>query len=191
MAAPISTSVGASALSAMRPTAARATTPVATHLPRCRQRPSGTRVYRTITSVAAREVIWTDGRAHPPQPVRMSTPNGRGRWAIGPTQSYRTIVSSWVTISTTIRCRNRRRASRATSSPNPRMLRTHQEPRKARARQVAASPGVSSPANHLTTASSRTVTVTAGPRSPPAKTTIDSVSSTTKATSQPTPLVCR
>jgi hypothetical protein len=71
------------------------------------------------------------------------------------------------------------------------MLRTHQEPRKARARQVPASPGASSPASHRTTASSTTVTVTAGLRSPPAKTTSDNATSTTATTNQPTPLVCR
>ena len=86
MAAPTSTSVGASAPRATRPSPARATTPVATHLPRWRQRPSGTRVYRATTRVAARKAIWTEGMAQPPQPARMATPNGRGRWAIGPTQ---------------------------------------------------------------------------------------------------------
>jgi hypothetical protein len=68
---------------------------------------------------------------------------------------------------------------------------THQEPRETSACQVPWSPGASSPASHLTIASSRTVTATAGPRRPPPKTTIDRTTSTTKATSQPTPLVCR
>jgi hypothetical protein len=85
MAAPTSTSVGASAPSATRPSPASATTPAATHLPRCRQRPSGTRVYRITTTVAAKAATCTEGRAQPPQPARISTPNGRGRWAIGPT----------------------------------------------------------------------------------------------------------
>src|SRR5687768_13314404 len=66
MAAPTSTSVGASAPSATRPSPASATTPVAASLPRCRQRPSGTRVYRITTTVAARAATCTEGRAQPP-----------------------------------------------------------------------------------------------------------------------------
>jgi hypothetical protein len=147
-------------------------------------------VYRATTSVAAR-CITGDGRAQPPQLVPMTTPNGRGRCVLDPTRFSEIMVSSCPTIRARIRCRNRRRASRASTSPNPTRLRTHKEPRKASACQVAVSPGASSPASHLTIASSRTVTVTAGPCRPPPKTTIDSATSTTKATSQPTPLVCR
>ena len=83
--APTSTSLGASAPSATRPSPASTTTTAATSLPRCRQRPSGTRVYSTTTRVAAKAATCTEGRAQPPQPVRISTPNGRGRWVIGPT----------------------------------------------------------------------------------------------------------
>jgi ketosteroid isomerase-like protein len=56
---------------------------------------------------------------------------------------------------------------------------------------TATEPGISNPASHPTTASSTTVTATAGPRSPSAKTTSDSATSTTAATSQPTPVVWR
>jgi hypothetical protein len=190
MAAPTSTSVGASAPSATRASPTRVTTPVAANLPRWRQRPSGTSVYRTTTRVAARCITGSDGRAQPPQPASMSTPKGRGRCVPDATTSG-IVVSSWATISAMIRCRNRRSPSSASTSPKPRRLRTHQEPRKASACQVPVSPGAFSPASHLTTASSRTVTVTAGPRRPPSKTAIDRTTSTTKATSQPTPLVCR
>jgi hypothetical protein len=53
-AAPTSTSVGASAPNAMRPTAVRAISAVTTHLPVFRQRPSGTNVYKTTTSDAVK-----------------------------------------------------------------------------------------------------------------------------------------
>jgi hypothetical protein len=76
------------------------------------------------------------------------------------------MVSSWVTTSTTIRCRNRRSTSNASTSPNPSRFRTHHEPRKASTRQVLANPGASSPANHPSTASSATVTATAGRAAP-------------------------
>ena len=69
----------------MRPSAVSATSPAASHLPVLRQRPSGTSVYKITTSPAAKKVTCSDGIAQPPQPVRMATPNGRGRWAIGPT----------------------------------------------------------------------------------------------------------
>jgi hypothetical protein len=63
MAAATSTSVGASAPNAMRPSAVKATSPAATHLPLLRQRPSGTIAYRIATSRAANRVIWSDGIA--------------------------------------------------------------------------------------------------------------------------------
>jgi hypothetical protein len=81
MATPTSTSVGASAPRATRPTAVRASSAAATHLPVLRQRPSGTSVYKIPTSNPARNVTCWDGSAHPPQPARMATPNGRGRRA--------------------------------------------------------------------------------------------------------------
>jgi hypothetical protein len=51
----------------------------AIHLPVLRQRPSGTSVYKTTTNDAAKYITWTDGMAQPPQPSRITTPNGRGR----------------------------------------------------------------------------------------------------------------
>src|SRR4029453_10197253 len=153
--------------------------PPAPPSPRCRQRPSGTSVYRTTTSVAAK-FITGDGRAQPPQLAPMSTPNGRGRCAFDPSRFSEIMVSSCATITARIRCRNRRSTSSARTSPKPR-LRTHKEPRKASACQVTVSPGASSPASHLTAASSRTVTATAGPRRPPPKTMIDRTTSPNKA----------
>src|SRR6478736_7713220 len=67
---------------------------------------------------------------------------------------------------------------------------TH-DPSAASARIAGSRPGTRSPASHLTTASSATVTATAGPRKPPAKTTTKTTSSTTAAASQPTPVVWR
>ena len=67
---------------------------------------------------------------------------------------------------------------------------TH-DPSAASARIAGSRPGTRSPASHLTTASSATVTATAGPRKPPAKTTTETTSSTTAAASQPTPVVWR
>ena len=56
MAAATSTSVGASAPRATRPSAVSVTSPAATHLPVLRQRPSGTIEYRIPTSSAANSV---------------------------------------------------------------------------------------------------------------------------------------
>ena len=67
---------------------------------------------------------------------------------------------------------------------------TH-DPSAASARIAGSRPGARSPASHLTTASSATVTATAGPRKPPAKTTTETTSSTTAAASQPTPVAWR
>ena len=159
-------------------------------LVRRRQRPSGTNVYRTTTSVAAKCITGNDAG---PNPLASPDghPNGRGRRAYEPITSSEIVVSSCATIRARIRCRNRRSASRASTSPNPQMLRTHKEPAEGqRLHGVPVSPGASSPASHLT-AASQTVTATAGPRKLPAKIMIDSATSTTKATSQPTPLVCR
>ena len=74
-------------------------------------------MYRIATSTAANSVTWSDGIAQPPQPARISTPNGRGRWAIAASTAP---VSSTkeATITQTIRCRNRRSTSSATSSPD-------------------------------------------------------------------------
>jgi hypothetical protein len=144
-----------------------------------------------MTSEAARKVTCTDGSAQPPQPSRMTTPNGRGRWASGPTQASTIRLSSFARITTTIRCRKRRSTSSATSSPASSPLRTHHELRAASARQSPTSPGACSPVSQLTTASSATVTSTAKPRSPPAKTATVSATSTIAAISHPTPLVCK
>ena len=141
MAAATSTSVGASAPRATRPSAVSVTSPAATHLPVLRQRPSGTIEYRIPTSSAANSVTWSDGIPQPPQPAPMTTPNGRGRWAIGGSQAWTTRVSSCARTSTTIRCRNRRSTSSATSSPASRPLMTHQELITASARQAPTSPG--------------------------------------------------
>ena len=191
MAAATRTSVGASAPNAMRPSPVSVTSPAATHLPVLRQRPSGTIEYRIPTSSAANSVTWSDGIPQPPQPAPMATPKGRGRWAKGGSQAWTTRVSSWARTSTTIRCRKRRSTSNATSSPASRPLMTHQELRAARARQAPTSPGAWSPTSHRTTASSTTVTSTARPRIPRAKTTIVSAISTTPTISHRTPLVCR
>jgi hypothetical protein len=78
-ATPTSTSAGPSAPSAIRPMAFRVTRTVTTHLPVLRQRPSGTSVYRIVTSPTAKRVTCRAGMAHPPQPSRISAPNGRGR----------------------------------------------------------------------------------------------------------------
>jgi hypothetical protein len=87
MATPTSTSVGASAPRATRPTAVRVISPAATHLPVLRQRPSGTSVYKIPTSNPARNMTCCDGSAQPPQPAWITTPNGRGRRMLAPTKA--------------------------------------------------------------------------------------------------------
>jgi hypothetical protein len=188
MPTPTSTSVGASTPSATRATPTSTTTAAATHLPVLRQRPSGTSVYSTPIRSAVRAVTCTDGSAQPPQLARRSTPNGRGRRAMAARTVVRLAPSPQAT-SQTIRCRQRRSTSNATSSPKYSVNTTHQEPARARPRSSASSPGASRPASQATTASSTTVTATAGPRSPRANTASVSPTSTTAATSQPTPLV--
>ena len=54
MPTPTSTSVGASTPSAIRARATRVISPATTHLPRLRQRPSGTSVYSTVSRPAVR-----------------------------------------------------------------------------------------------------------------------------------------
>jgi hypothetical protein len=88
MTTPTSTSVGASTPSAIRAALTSATSPAATHLPVLRQRPLGTSVYRIATSTAAKVATSAAGIAQPPQLVRMSTPNGRGRCAVVATWTY-------------------------------------------------------------------------------------------------------
>src|SRR5215212_3602550 len=61
---------------------------------------------------------------------------------------------------------------------------------RATPRSNGATPGPTRPASQPTTASSITVAVTAGPRSPRPKIARVSPTSTSAATSQPTPLVC-
>jgi hypothetical protein len=184
-----STSLGASTPSAMRASPTSATSPAASHLPMLRQRPSGTSAYKIPTSKAARSATWIDGSAQPPQLVRRSTPNGRGRRAVI-ARATATLPTRIQATSHTIRCRQRRRTSKASNNAGGSTNSTHQEPRCARPCQSASSPGARSPPSQRTTASSATVTATAGPRSPRAKTTSASPTSTTAATSQPTPLVC-
>jgi len=184
-----STSVGASVPNATRATPTSVTSPVTTHLPVLRQRPSGTSVYSTAMRVAVMMMTGSDGSAQPPQLDRMSTPNGRGRRAIVARPTV-TMFTNCQASSHTSRCRQRRRTSNASSSPKYSVNSTHQEPTRARPRRSASSPGASSPASHLTTASSTTVTATAEPRIPRANTASASPTSTTAATSQPTPLVC-
>ena len=93
-------------------------------------------------------------------------------------------------ITTTSRWRNRLRINSASNRPhNSAVIATH-EPGAASTFIVADRPGPSSPASHRTTASSTTVTATAGPRSSPVKTTSDNATSTTDAVNQPTPVVC-
>ena len=188
-ATPTSTSVRASAPRAMRLSPASATSPVTTHLPLFRQRPSGTRVYRIATSPAAKSMTCSDGMAQPPQSIRISTPNGRGRWAIAASTAPITCTNE-ATITQTIRCRKRRSTTSASTSPHTSPSRAHHELRAASPRQMPTSPGAWSPPSHLTAASSATVTSTATPRSPPAKATIVSATSTSAAISHRTPLVC-
>ena len=116
-ATPTSTSVGASAPRAIRPRAASATSAVTTHLPVLRQRPSGTSVYRIATSPTAKKVTCSDGMAQPPQPARMTTPNGRGRWVTGPMMPPPIRASRLARTSQMIRCRKRRSTSSTTISP--------------------------------------------------------------------------
>jgi hypothetical protein len=191
MAAATSTSVGASAPRATRPSAFRATSAAATHLPVLRQRPSGTSVYKMATRTVAKKVTCSDGSAQPPQLVWMTTPNGRGRCANSPTMLAAGKTTTLAKMRKTTRCRKRLSASSASTSTNDNPLMTHQELRAASARQATTSPGAWSPASHLTTVSSATVTATAGPRMPLPKTMIASATSTTAASSHPTPLVCR
>src|SRR5215216_5886675 len=89
-----------------------------------------------------------------------------------------------------IRCRQRRRTSNTSNRPKYSVQSTHQEAMRARPRRGATSPGPTRPASHCTTASSTTVTATAGPHSPRAKIARVSPTRTTAATSQRIPLVC-
>src|SRR6266540_1366693 len=156
MPTPTSTSVGASVPRATRATPTSATSPAATHLPVLRQRPSGTCVYRTPTSKAAKKVTCGAGSAQPPQLVRSSTSNGRARRAAVATRSYVTMATSCQATSHTIRCRQRRRTTNASNSPACSTNSVHQEPTCARPCQSACSPGACSPPSQRTTASSAT-----------------------------------
>ena len=93
------------------------TSAVTTHLPVLRQRPSGTSVYRIVTSPTAKKVTCRAGMAQPPQPSWISTPNGRGRWVTGPRMAPPTFASRLASTSQMIRCRNRRRISSTRISP--------------------------------------------------------------------------
>jgi hypothetical protein len=141
MAAPTSTSVGASAPSAIRPSPVSATSPAASHLPRLRERPSGTSEYRIATSPAAKKVTGRDGSAQPPQPALITTPNGRGRCRCEPIRVVATNASKFTAMIQMIRCRKRRNASSASSSPYAIEFRTHHELSAASACQNPTSPG--------------------------------------------------
>ena len=117
MATPTSTSVGASAPKAIRPSAVRATSAATTHLPVLRQRPSGTNVYKTTTSDAVKKVICSDGIAQPPQPSRIIHPERPRALGERATMFSASKLSTWARITRTIRCRKRRSTSSASSSP--------------------------------------------------------------------------
>jgi hypothetical protein len=192
MPTPTSTSVGASTPKAIRARATSVISPAATHLAVLRQRPSGTRVYSTPVSSAVRVVTCSDGSAQPPQPPQLvwkSTPNGRGRRAIANRPNV-TLLPRIQTTSHTIRCRQRRSTSNASTSPYHSANSTPQEPMRAMPRSNGATPGPTRPASQPTTASSITVAVIAGPRRPRPKIARVSPTSTSAATSQPMPLVC-
>ena len=106
MAAPTSTSLGVSTPRYMRSRASRVTSPVATHLPACRQRPLGTRLYSIVTRMAENQATGRDGIAQLPQVPRISTPNGRGRRAAAD-RATTARLTTWKEISPTIMCRKR------------------------------------------------------------------------------------
>jgi hypothetical protein len=191
IATPTSTSVGAATPRYSWARATRATTALATHLPVWRQRPSGTRPYRTPTRRVARAASCWAGRAQAYQSARKATPNGRGRCTSGASRYWMRKPCTTQATSTTSSWRRRRKTSRAPSSPHSSTVMAVQEPRAARARMPASRPGASSPASQPTTAASMTVTASPGPRQPPAKATTDAAASRAAAISQPTPVVCR
>ena len=189
MTTPTNTSVGASTPRWTWATATIATSAVASHFPRWRQRPSGTSPYRIPTSVTASAAICSDGSAHARQSVRKSTPNGRGRRSIGASTYWMITPCRIQAITTTSNCRRRRKINRANSSPHSSTVMTTHDPSAATSSIVPRSPGARNPASHPTIASSTTVTATAAPPSSPANTSTDSTTSTTAAVSQPTPVV--
>jgi hypothetical protein len=191
MATPTRMSVGASTPRYMRARAINATSPVATHFPSWRQRPSGTRPYKIPTRTTHSAPICAEGSAQAVQAVWNSTPNGRGRCTSGASSNWIITPCRIQASSTTSSCRNRLKINRASSSPHSSTFIAVQEPSAASPRITGSSPGTSNPASHPTTASSTTVTSTARPRSPPAKTSSDSAISTTAAVSHPTPVVWR
>jgi len=134
-------------------------------------------------------VTCSDGMAQPPQPSRITTPNGRGRWVTGPMMVPPMNDTRLVRTTQMISCRKRRSTSRTTSSPKATEFRTHQELRAASPRITARKPGRSIPASQPTTAESKAARSTASPRRPRPKTRTARTSSTTVATSHPTPLV--
>jgi hypothetical protein len=138
--------------------------------------------------IAVKAATCSDGIAQPPQLAWRSTPNGRGRRAKLASHTVR-VAPRFETTSQTIRCRQRRNTSKASGRAKYSASSGHQEPMRARPRRNGTTPGPARPASQRTTASSTTVTATAGPRSPRAKMARVSPTSTTAATSQPTPLV--
>jgi hypothetical protein len=66
--------------------------------------------------IAVRKVTGTDGSAQPPQLLWRSTPNGRGRRAMVARPNV-TWLPSHTATNNTIACRQRRRTSKASSSP--------------------------------------------------------------------------
>ena len=188
---PTSTSEGASTPRCMRARATRATTAAAVHLPTWRQRPSGTRAYKIPTKVTESAAICSDGKAHAYQSVRNTTPNGRGRRSTGPSRYWMISPCRVHAMTTTSRWRNRLRINSASNRPHSSTVIAAHEPGAANTSIIAVRPDPSRPASQSTTASSTTVTATAGPRSSPVKTTTDSATSTTVALIQPTPVVWR
>ena len=134
--------MGASTPRYMRARATSATSPVATHLPIWRQRPSGTRPYKIPTRTTTSAAICSDGSAQAVQSVRNSTPNGRGRCTSGASRYWIISPCTIQASSTTSSCRRRRRISRASSSPHSSTLIAVQEPSAAsRPHRPASRPG--------------------------------------------------
>ena len=92
---------------------------------------------------------------------------------------------------TTSRCRNRRSTISASNRPHTSTVIAGHEPGTASTFIVADRPGPSNPASHRTTASSTTVTATAGPRNSPVKITSDNPTTSTNPINQPIPVVCK
>jgi len=163
-----------------------ATSPVATHLPSWRQRPTGTSVYRIPIRVAVRIATGRDGIAQPPQLPRSSTPNGRGRSTVASRTASRTARND---PTNTTRWRKRRSTSNASRVPQRSAPTMPAEPVEATIASIRpVIPGKRSPASHRTTASSQTVTATPRLRLAGPKMTLASATRTTAAAAHHTPV---